>query len=120
MGQGGNMKFIRLIPTLACIICCWIMQSHYNLSITSSLLIMIFPFEFGYAVNRIPLKFPEDEAAPYFQFQLSKITIVLLTIIFAIGTVTLFNSGEFDKCAYFFWIYFNIISGYFSSVFDKA
>lgn len=114
------MKFIRPIPTWLCIQCFLIMWIYLNVNILFLLLAYVFLFCMGYSINCIPLKFPEDEASPYFQIHLNKVVIILFSITFAIGGTILFNRGDFDSCAYFMWVYFNVISGYFSSKFDKA
>lgn len=114
------MYIMRYVPVWVCFIAYWIMQSHFNMNILSSTLLALLLLEIGYAINCIPLKFPEDEAEPYFQFRLNIVVIIMFSIVSVIGTVSLFNVNEFDKCAYFIWIYFNVISGYFSSEFNKS
>ena len=115
------MKTIsRRLPSWLCAIGLLIMWLQSNVNILLLFLVYIFSFFMGYSINRIPFKFPEDEAAPFFQICLNKVVITLFSIIAIIGGIILFNKEEFDTCAFFIWVYLNTFSGYFSSKFDKA
>ena len=81
------MSFIRLIPKWLCIACLLVMWVQLNMNILLLLFIYTVSFSTGYSINRIPYKFPEDEAEPYFQISLNKVAIIMFGIAIAIGSI---------------------------------
>lgn len=103
------MYLIRLIPILASLLS-YAILGNYSLTFV---LFTILLFNVGNFINRIDIKFPEDEAAPFFQISLNKVAIGLLSITAFIGIILLFCAEDFEKTANFIWAYLNVISGYF-------